>query len=52
MAEERTEEPTTEQQLAAYEARTASGAALKERLEAATRPDTQEACPTRRTVLR
>jgi hypothetical protein len=42
----------TEQQLAAYEARTASGAALKERLEAATRPESDADADARRTVLR
>ena len=42
----------TEQQLAAYEARTASGAALKERLEAATQQESQPDGDARRTVLR
>jgi hypothetical protein len=42
----------TEQQLAAYEARTTSGAALKERLEAATPPAPEADCDARRTVLR
>jgi hypothetical protein len=42
----------TEQQLAAYEPRTASGASLKERLEAATQDSSQPTTPTRRVVLR
>ena len=42
----------TEQKLAAYEPRTASGAALKERLEAAAEGDEQPDRPARRTVLR
>jgi hypothetical protein len=42
----------TEQQLAAYEPRTASGAALKERLEAATQHSAPPASPGRRVVLR
>jgi hypothetical protein len=46
------EAPMTEQQLAVYEPRTASGAALKERLEAATQDSSQETTPTRRVVLR
>ena len=41
----------TEEQLADYEPRTASGAALKERLEAATQPGPPPASPERR-VLR
>ena len=45
------EAPMTEQQLAVYEPRTASGAALKERLEAATQHGPQPARPERR-VLR
>jgi hypothetical protein len=47
-----TEAQMTEQKLAAYEPRTASGAALKERLEAAAQGDSQPDCPARRTVLR
>jgi hypothetical protein len=42
----------TEQQLAAYAPQTASGAALKERLEAAAGQGTEEPTPARRVLLR
>jgi hypothetical protein len=46
------EAPITEKQLVDYEPRTASGAALKERLEAAAQQESQPATPARRVVLR
>ena len=45
------EAPMTEQQLATYEPRTTSGAALKERLEAAAGSD-EETTGSRRLLLR
>jgi hypothetical protein len=42
----------TEQQLADYTPKTASGAALKERLEAASQQDAETPCESRRTVIR
>lgn len=44
--------PITEHQLMAYEPLTASGAALKERLEAAAEESSETASPARRAVLR